>query len=374
MTKANLRSTLEPRSLTDGEREFIQEFIRRQKQTAPPEFPSVPVPLGSPFYIQRPPVEELVYKEIAKPGSVIRIKAPRKMGKSSLMLRILERAVYLGYRTVTLDFQQAEEAIFDSLDKFLRWFCACASRQLKLEPALDDYWDEDMGSKVSCTIYFQGYLLQETESPVVLALNEVNRLFEYPKIAGEFLPLLRSWHEEARRCDILKKLRLIVLHSTEVYIPLKLTQSPFNVGLPVQLPCFTKEQVIALADRHGLDWTDGTCAERLMAMVGGHPYLVRLAFYHLCQGNVTPDRLLREAPTMAGIYKEYLRSLWATLQEHPELFAALKNVIATGDSKVQLEPILAYKLDSLGLVSLDGNSCTLSCELYRQFFYCLNLV
>lgn len=271
-------------------------------------------------------------------------------------------------------FSKQKRAFLTAWIKFCAGARACASRQLKLEPALDDYWDEDMGSKVSCTIYLQGDLLQETDSPVVLDLNEVNRLFESPKIAGEFLPLLRSWHEEARRCDLLKKLRLIVLHSTEVYIPLKLTQSPFNVGLPVQLPCFTKEQVIALADRHGLDWTDGTCAERLMAMVGGHPYLVRLAFYHLCQGNVTPDRLLREAPTMAGIYKEYLRSLWATLQEHPELFAALKKVIETDESKVQLDPIVAYKLDSLGLVRLDGNSCTLSCELYRQFFNCLNLV
>jgi len=67
------------------------------------------------------------------------------------------------------------------------------------------------------------------------------------------------------------KLRLIVLHSTEIYIPLKLTESPFNVGLPLQLPYFTEEQILALAQRHGLDWTDSPDAERLMAMVGGHP-------------------------------------------------------------------------------------------------------
>ena len=90
-----------------------------------------------------------------------------------------------------------------------------------------------MGSKVSCTIYLQQYVLTQISSPLVLALNEVNRIFEYPKIAREFLALLQSWHEEAKRIKTLEKLRLIVLHSTEIYIPLRLTESPFNVGLPL---------------------------------------------------------------------------------------------------------------------------------------------
>ena len=37
------------------------------------EFPSDPVPLNSPFYIERQPIEELAKKEVDKPGSVIRI-------------------------------------------------------------------------------------------------------------------------------------------------------------------------------------------------------------------------------------------------------------------------------------------------------------
>ncbi|WP_368670067.1 AAA-like domain-containing protein [Microcoleus sp. LEGE 07076] len=35
----------------------------------------------------------------------MRIKALRKMGKSSLMLRIIHAAVDRGYRTVTVDFR-----------------------------------------------------------------------------------------------------------------------------------------------------------------------------------------------------------------------------------------------------------------------------
>jgi len=373
ISKSNFRSSLESRSLTVEEQELIEEFTRSQCLVTPLEYPGSPVPLGSPFYIPHPLIQKLAYQEIAKPGSVLRIKAPRKMGKSSLLLRIIDRANSLGYRTVSLDFQQAEEAVLDKFDKFLRWFCANISRHLELPPLLDDYWDEDMGSKVSCTIYLQQYILTEINSPLVLALNEVNRIFEYPKIAREFLPLLRSWHEEAKRTETLGKLRLIVLHSTEIYIPLKLTESPFNVGLPLQLPYFTEEQILALAQRYGLDWKDSPDAERLMAMVGGHPYLVRLALYHLCQNSVTLDRLLQEAPTIGGIYKDYLRSFWVTLQEEPELAIGLKQAVKS-ERGVELDPIVASKLVSMGLIHIDNNRCTLSCELYRLYFGSQNFV
>jgi hypothetical protein len=47
--------------------------------------PGDPLPFNSCFYIERPPVESDAYAELLKPGSLIRIKAPRHMGKSSLM-------------------------------------------------------------------------------------------------------------------------------------------------------------------------------------------------------------------------------------------------------------------------------------------------
>ncbi len=340
------------------------------------EFPSGPVPLYSPFYIARPPIEELAYQEINKPGSVIRIKAPKKMGKSSLLIRILAQATQLGYKTVSLDFQEADEAIFASLDKFLRWFCAKVTRQLALKPMLDEYWDEEMGSKVSCTIYFEGYVLEQLDTPLVLVLNEVNRVFEHPKIAQDFLPLLRFWHEQARHADTFQKLRLVVAHSTEIYVPLNINQSPFNVGLPIKLPEFSLEQVKDLALRHGLDWAGGELgAQRLaplLTMIGGHPCLVRLALYHLCQGKVSLQQLLQEAPSQTGIFSDHLRNHLVTLSEEPELLGALKQVV-TAKSSVRIKPLLAYKLESMGLVKLADDECSVSCELYRLYFAAQNL-
>ncbi len=335
------------------------------------EFPSGAVPLNSLFYIERPPIEERTQTEISKPRSLIRIKAPGQMGKTSLMHRILAHAKHNGLHIVLLSLQQADSQVFTSLDKFLRWLCANVSRQLHLEPKLDQYWDEDIGSKVSCTLYFQGYLLAQINAPVVLALDEVNRLFEYPEISRDFLPLLRSWYEDASELEVWQNLRLVVVHATEAYIPLEINQSPFNVGLPIKLPEFSLEQVQELAVRHGLDWAQaelgGQNLAPLVAMVGGHPYLLRLAFYALGRKEVTLEQLLQQAPTLAGIYSNHLRRHLANLQEHPQLAAALKQVVTTPAS-VQLEAIAAYKLESMGLVKLKGNQATPSCELYRLYF------
>ncbi len=331
------------------------------------EFPSGPVPLNSKFYIERPPIEKQAYDAICQPGNVIRIRGPKKIGKSSLVNRIIVYAQEISYKTVNIDFKQADESVFANLNKFLRWFCANVSLQLQIDNILDDFWDEDIGSKVSCTLYFEEYLLTEIETPIVLILNEVNILFEHIKIAQDFLPMLRYWHEKAKQNDLFEKLRLIIVHSTEIYIKLNINQSPFNIGLQIKLPEFNVEQIKKLALVHGLDWSEGNEAEQLMTMVGGHPYLVRLALYYLCQQNISLEQLLLEAPTHTGIYNNHLRSLWEYLQEKPEFLAALQEIVIKKDS-INLEDIFAYKLDSLGLVKLNGNDCRISCELYRIYF------
>ncbi|MUG99291.1 hypothetical protein F7734_46190 [Scytonema sp. UIC 10036] len=62
-------------------------------------------------YINYHSIEELTYQEIMKPGSVIQMQAPKKMGKTSLTLRLMNSAQHLGYKTVYINFEQAEEAL-----------------------------------------------------------------------------------------------------------------------------------------------------------------------------------------------------------------------------------------------------------------------
>ncbi|MEO0408997.1 MAG: AAA-like domain-containing protein [Cyanobacteria bacterium P01_A01_bin.135] len=335
---------------------------------APPELPGGQVDLASQYYVERPPLEANCYETVLEPGALIRIKAPRQMGKTSLMSRILRHGSQEGQcLTVPLSFQLADAAIFSDLNKFLRWFCASIARRLKLPNKLNDYWDAEIfGAKDNCTAYFEEYLLPSLSAPLVLGLDEVDMVFEHPNIAADFMGLLRAWHESAKVDDLWKQLRLLVVHSTEVYIPMNINQSPFNVGLPIELLEFGAAQVQNLAQRHGLNWGREE-TEALMAMVGGHPYLVRVALYAIARGETTLDKLLEIAPTEEGPYGDHLRRHLWNLQQRSEMTAAVRRVMGS-PGPVRLESVQAFQLHSMGVVHLRGNAVVPRCDLYRRYF------
>ena len=365
ITKNNFRSILRQQVSKIETKERGQGYISAL------ELPKTPVPMDSSLYIKRPPSESQAYAEIVKPGALIRIKAPKQMGKTSLVMRILAQAQARGYRTVRLNLLQAEDRVLISLERLLRWFCANITLQLGLESFLDDYWDEDLGFKVSCTTYLQGYVLGQLDSPLVVALDEVNRLFGYPEVAQEFLPLLRFWHEEANNVRIWQKLRLIVTHSTEIYIPLNLHQSPFNIGLSLRLNEFNWEQIQELVKCYGLDRSEPPLLleqlKSLYNIVGGHPYLLNLAFCHLVTQDQDIEKLIKAATTDTGIYRDHLRGYLVSLGKYPELATAYQQVIQASEP-VNLNTIAAYELESMGLVKMQGNEASPMCELYRIYF------
>jgi hypothetical protein len=55
------------------------------------------------------------------------------------------------------------------------------------------------------------------------------------------------------------------------------------------------------------------------------------------------------------------------MQEQLELAIALHTVMSANEP-VQLEPIMAYKLSSMGLIKQSGDKAIPGCELYRQYF------
>ncbi|MEQ9237651.1 AAA-like domain-containing protein [Coleofasciculus sp. E2-BRE-01] len=359
-TKANLQSVLRRRMNATA-----PSFILNPSSTQP-DYPGSPVSCQSPFYIQRPPIELECCTELVQPGALLRIKAPERMGKTSLLGYLLNFAKNQGYNTICLSFQQADNVAMNDLNSFLRWFCKSISWRLELAPKLEEYWDMEPGlAKSNCTRYFEKYILPQFNAPLVMVLDDLEQIFVYPQIAQEFLPLLRVWHEYANESEIWESLRIVVAHSTEVYVPMRVNQSPFNVGFPMSLSEFDAQQIQALAQAYGLNLAD-TEIEQLMAMVGGYPYLVQLALYTLDHDNITLAQLLQEALTASGIYNGHLRRL-ASLITTPQLADAVRQVMGA-DETVLSDSCLAYKLNSLGLIKLQENKATPSCELYRQYF------
>lgn len=285
------------------------------------------------------------------------------------MARILSHAREQGYQTVPISFQRADSRAFNDLDMLLKWFCSQVGRRLKKLQDLEDRW-VGFGSKDKCNAYFEECLLGELDVPLVLALDEVDMVFPHPEVADDFFALVRSWYESARYGDfsseLWEKLRLVIVHSTEAYVPLNINQSPFNVGKNVELMEFTPKQVRDLSERYGLS-ASASYSQSLMALVGGHPYLIRKALYHLRREDMTISEMAKMAATESGIYSDHLRRHLYVLRDYPLLAEAFRQVVSKSRA-IEVDAEVSFKLESMGLVRLVGNEASPRCEVYRDYF------
>ena len=100
-------------------------------------------------------------------GALIRVKAPRQMGKTSLLSRILHYAVGQGQQTAELSFQLADAKCLKDLDLCLKWFCSKVTHELNLANRVQDYWQDDfLGAKDKCSTYFQPGAVIEPLNPL----------------------------------------------------------------------------------------------------------------------------------------------------------------------------------------------------------------
>ena len=362
INRTNCYALLEQRLSTPQTQE--QPELSNSSEAVMWELSEGQVPLSSAFYIKREPIESSCYQEVLQPGALLRITGPRKIGKTSLLARILAQGQTQNCCVVRLSLHQAETEVFSSTKKFLFWICANIAQQLGLESKLDDYWDDAIGALTSCTIYVRSYILTEVPYPIILAFDGIDQIFEYPALVRDFLALLRSWYEVAKDVDIWKKLRLIIVHATDIYIPLKTSQSPFNVGLVAELTPFNQNQIEDLIHQYGFQLTVDEF-EDLVSLTGGLPHLVQLSLYYSKRYRLPLETLLKDAMTERGIFNKTLDYLALRLKRDSRLIVGLKGVL---ESPTELETEVAFKLKSLGLIRFSTGKPYISCRLYQNYF------
>lgn len=325
--------------------------------------PGGPLPLVSPLYIARPKAESASYQALDQPGALIRIKGAYRTGKTSMMARIANQAVVRGYLPISVSFQLAEASTLQDLDKLLQWFCATVSLAMNTEPNLEAYWDSLFGSKLSCKIYFEQHLLPVVQRPIVLLLDDVDRLFRYSEVADEFFGFLRTCYEEAKTSEIWQLVRIVMSQTSAAYVPMNINKSPFNVGVAIPLLPFTPQQVQSLALTYGIEWSL-TEADSLCELVGGQPYLVHLAVHHSWSGDTSISEVL-DAPLVCGVFSSYLQHQLRRLQQTPRLSEVFSQVLSDQISN-SLNSL--YQLQSMGLVRLADHKPQSACNLFADYF------
>jgi hypothetical protein len=319
------------------------------------------------LYIEREG-DRVAGRALERQGVTIVIKGPRQMGKSSLLMRVIQAALEAGREVVYLDLQQFDQEVLAEADRFYPQFCQAIAEQLGLADGTAEAWAAGGGNNQLATRYVQNQVLKTLNRPLLLAMDEVDRLFEV-EYRSDFFAMLRGWHNNrASPLPLLrpwKQLDLALVTATEPYhLIANLNQSPFNVGEVIQLIDFSAEQVADLNQRHGAPLAPGPLAQ-LMELLHGHPYLVRRALYLVAGHQMPVERLLEQAASDYGPFGDHLRYHLFRIVDHQALRACLRQVIRSNrcdDEKTSRLLIAA------GLARQEGSAVLPRCPLYATYF------
>ena len=324
------------------------------------------VPLDSKFYIARA-VDAQFQAALARQDSIVLVKGPRQIGKTSLLARGLQKARKSGARVVLTDFQKLSSAQLETTDALFLTLARSFAIQLNLDVLPNETWSPHLSANENFERFLGREVLGTVRTPIVWGLDEVDRLFTCD-FGGEVFALFRSWHNERSLAPEgpWKRLTMAIAYATEAHLFITdLNQSPFNVGTRLTLEDFTLEDVEELNKRYESVLRNDEEIAIYFALVGGHPYLVRRGLNEMATHGQDLSDLQRRADHDEGPFGDHLHRILVLLARDPELSEVVRGVLRGEPCPT---PDSFYRLRSAGLMAGDSQQTVRPrCELYRTY-------
>lgn len=235
------------------------------------------LPADAPSYIERQCDRD--YYELLKAAKYCYVFNCRQMGKSSLRVRVTQKLQAEGIVCATIDPQKiGVEVTYD------QWY-ASAIRSLVGELNLKERFDlrswlrerEKYSPVQRFAEFIETIVLREINTPIVIFVEEIDRLLSLKFGMDDFFGLVRSLFEDRPTKPAYNRLTFSFLG---VATPTDLIQShnvsAFNIGSAVEMTGFTLEEAMPLVQ--GLTSkiaNPQTYLEAAIHWTGGQPFLIQ---------------------------------------------------------------------------------------------------
>ncbi len=232
------------------------------------------VQAGDGIYIPRHVDEELM--GLCRRSIFTYILTSRQMGKSSLMVRTVERLADEDIQSVVVDLTQLGVKLTGE-----QWYLGLLSiieDTLMLNTNMVEWWRSrsHLGFTQRLTQFFQEVLLVEVTSPIVIFVDEIDTTLSLD-FTDDFFAAIRYLYNARSRMSELQRLSFVLIGVATpgdlIHDP---KRTPFNIGQRLDLTDFTWEEALPLAKGWGLPREEG---EEVLSWVlnwtGGHPYLTQ---------------------------------------------------------------------------------------------------
>lgn len=354
----------------EDDRRILAEIIAIIEEPAVPSTEIALEPVGgavppdSPFYVERTTDAEFL-GALARNESILLVKGPRQMGKTSLIGQGARLARSHNWRIAMTDFQKLSSTPLSSDERFYMVLARMLAKALQFDYDFEEEWIEVFGANMNLDNFIRA-LIESSEVPLVWFMDEADKLFGAP-FASDFFGLVRSWHNSraTEPGGPWSRFTVVMGYATEAHLFIQdLNQSPFNVGRQMELQDFDLPAVRELNSRYDSPLNDSQIRE-LMALIGGQPFLVRRALDVLARGALDFPELLATANRDDGPFGDHLKRVLISVSQIPGVLEALAASLQIPD----LGESDGYnRLLAAGVVrQVNDRSIELRCELYRSY-------
>jgi hypothetical protein len=328
--------------------------------------PGGSIKTDSRFYVVRNS-DDQVFTDLQKSRAMVTIRGPRQTGKTSLIMGmyVALRSAEEPIRTAFVDFQALEEGSLKSRNTIWLAIAVQIAKQLRIQGWKRTDWKLDDSYLINISTFLDQFVFAYDETPLLICLDEVDRSFSSP-IGSKFFGSVRAFFNSGALDPSWGKVKWLLGSSSEPSFFIEdLTQSPFNIGLRVELGAFTTAEVEKFAGRHGLA-LDPSTLKMVMEFVGGRPYLVHLMFYNMVRHPEAHANFFDTNFTSRNIFRDHLHSYLVQFQRQKLLANAMLKIISGGGCD---DEKLVDRLEAAGLVRLDDSMRAIpACRLYAEFF------
>ncbi len=314
-----------------------------QRTVQPPR-----APFDRKWYVGRPEEEAQAIEALDYHKPVV-FFGPELYGKTWLLNHSLEYAREQGFRIAAINLNIIDKGAREELGPFLHKFALRLCKELQLDTQeVEQAFANPRSGPIEALNDVMGWtVLPAVSERLVLAIDNVDLIAE-KSYQDEYFGMLRAWADSG---GAFERLHLILCISTAPALLVNdIHRSPFNLGDVIQVPELDRGQLEALVRMHGLSCTASELTS-LQELVGGHPYLARLALYECYRRRSDLKTLLERAASdsRGGVFAGYLDHLRRRLQSQPGLLQAFCRLARA--PAADLEPSLCRRLERAGLIT-----------------------
>lgn len=242
-------------------------------------------------YVEREADRDL-YEGLLK-GEFCYVLTSRQMGKSSLMVRTLNRLRLKKINVVALDLTAIGQNVTPE-----QWYDGLVFRlgqQLRLEDELEEFWRKN--ERVSPVQRFfsaiRDIAMANRPEPLVIFVDEIDAVRSLSFSTDEFFSAIRECFNRRTSDSDLNRLTFCLLGVASPSDLIRDTRTtPFNIGHRIELTDFSEAEATTLANGLGRESQMATVLlQRIIYWTNGHPYLTQ----RLCQAVATDPGVTNSA-------------------------------------------------------------------------------